>query len=279
MKRVDAHQHFWRLSRGDYAWLTPELRALYRDFEPSDLAPLLAENNVAATVLVQAAATEEETHFLFALARKHAFIQGVVGWTDFAAPDAAPRIAALAAAGGGMLKGLRPMIQDIADPHWVQRPELDAAFAAMIAHDLAFDALVKPAHIPALLARLARHPSLRTVIDHAAKPDIAHGGFDAWAPLLQRLARETGAYCKLSGLLTEARSGATADDFAPYVEHVFACFGPERVLWGSDWPVLDLASEYSAWLDMARGLVDRHAPGFAAKVFGENAVRFYRLQL
>lgn len=278
MKLVDAHQHFWRLSRGDYAWLTPELRALYRDFEPGDLAPLLAANNVAATVLVQAAATEEETHFLVELARKHSFIKGVVGWTDFAAPDAAQRIAALAAASGGVLKGLRPMIQDIADPDWVQRPELDAAFAAMIAHDLAFDALVKPAHIPALLARLARHPQLRTVIDHAAKPDITHGSFDAWAPSLECLARETGAYCKLSGLLTEARSGATLDDLAPYVEHVLACFGPERVLWGSDWPVLDLASDYPGWLDMARRLVGRYAPGFEAKVFGETAAQFYRLE-
>ena len=278
MKLVDAHQHFWRLSRGDYAWLTPELRALYRDFEPGDLAPLLAANNVAATVLVQAAATEEETHFLVELARKHSFIKGVVGWTDFAAPDAAQRIAALAAASGGVLKGLRPMIQDIADPDWVQRPELDAAFAAMIAHDLAFDALVKPAHIPALLARLARHPLLRTVIDHAAKPDITHGGFDAWAPSLERLARETGAYCKLSGLLTEARPGATLDDLAPYVEHVLACFGPERVLWGSDWPVLDLASDYPGWLDMARRLVSRYAPGFEAKVFGETAAQLYRLE-
>lgn len=278
MKLVDAHQHFWRLSRGDYAWLTPELRALYRDFEPGDLAPLLAANNVAATVLVQAAATEQETHFLVELARKHSFIKGVVGWTDFAAPDAAQRIAALGAASGGVLKGLRPMIQDIADPDWVQRPELDAAFAAMIAHDLAFDALVKPAHIPALLARLARHPLLRTVIDHAAKPDIAHGGFDAWAPSLERLARETGAYCKLSGLLTEARPGATLDDLAPYVEHVLACFGPERVLWGSDWPVLDLASDYPGWLDMARRLVGRYAPGFEAKVFGETAAQLYRLE-
>ena len=279
MTLVDAHQHFWRLSRGDYAWLTPELRALYRDFEPGDLASLLAENNIAATVLVQAAATEEETHFLFELARKHSFIKGVVGWTDFSAPDAAPRIAALAAAGAGVLKGLRPMIQDIADPDWVQRSHLDAAFAAMIAHDLAFDALVKPAHIPALLARLARHPPLRTVIDHAAKPDIVHGGFDAWAASLKRLARETGAYCKLSGLLTEARPGANVNDLAPYVEHIFACFGPERVLWGSDWPVLDLASDYSAWLDMARGMADRYAPGFAAKVFGETAAQFYRLEL
>lgn len=274
---VDAHQHFWRLSRGDYAWLTPELRVLYRDFEPADLAPLLAKYQVAATVLVQAAATEEETHFLFELAREHAFIQGVVGWTDFEAPDTARRIAALADAGAGKLKGLRPMVQDIADADWLMRSDLDSAFEAMIDRDLAFDALVRPRHFSALLTRLQRHPRLRAVIDHAGKPAIAQRGFDAWARPLERLARETGALCKLSGLLTEAAPGATAADLASYVGHVFACFGAERVLWGSDWPVLELASDYGAWLDQARNLVARHAPGCEAKVFGATAASFYRL--
>lgn len=276
---VDAHQHFWRLSRGDYAWLTPALHALYRDFEPADLAPLLAENHVGATVLVQAAATEEETRFLLELAREHTFIKGVVGWADFETPDAARRIASLAEVGAGKLKGLRPMIQDIADPEWVMRSDLDAAFTAMIDHDLAFDALVNPRHFSALLARLQRYPQLRVVIDHAGKPAIAQGGFEAWAQPLERLARETRAYCKLSGMLTEAAPGASADELAPYVEHVFTCFGPERVFWGSDWPVLDLTSNYGAWFDMARGLAARYAPGFEANVFGTNAAAFYRLDL
>ena len=276
---VDAHQHFWRLSRGDYAWLTPGLGALYRDFEPAKLAPLLAQNHVDATVLVQAAATEAETRFLFELAEKHAFVRGVVGWTDFTAPDTARRIAALAAAGRGKLKGLRPMIQDIADPDWVRDSGLDAAFEAMVEHDLAFDALVKPRHFPALLARLQRHPRLRTVIDHGGKPDIANGEFDVWASHLEKLAQETGAYCKLSGLLTEAAADATVEQLAPYVEHVFACFGPERVLWGSDWPVLNLASDYAGWLEQARLLVAWFAAGHEQPVFGATAASFYRLDL
>jgi len=274
---IDAHQHFWRLARGGYAWLTPDIGVLYRDFEPADLAPLLARNDVTASVVVQAAANEAETHFLFELAREHAFIKGVVGWTEFDAPDVARRIAALVAAGAGKLKGLRPMIQDIADGGWVARPRLDAAFAAMIDHGLVFDALVKPRHFGALLSRLQRQPQLRCVIDHAGKPDIAHDGFDAWARSLERLARETGACCKLSGLLTEAAPGATAADLAPYVEHVFACFGAERVLWGSDWPVLDLASDYGAWFAMARNLVASCATGFETQIFGANAVSLYRL--
>ncbi len=275
---VDAHQHFWRLSRGDYAWLTPELRPLYRDFEAGDLVPLLARSHVDATVVVQAAATEDETHFLLRLAERHAFINGVVGWVDFAAPDAARRIAALVDAGRGKLKGLRPMIQDIADPDWVRRRELDAAFTAMIEHDLAFDALVKPRHFPALLARLQRHPRLRAVVDHAGKPDIANGGFDAWAAGLEELARATGAYCKLSGLLTEAAPGAAAEHLAPYVEHVFACFGAERVIWGSDWPVLNLASDYAGWFGLAHALASRFAGGHEPAVFGATAASFYRLQ-
>lgn len=279
MTIVDAHQHFWRLARGDYAWLTPALGDLHRDFEPADLAPLLADNAIAATVLVQAAATEAETHFLFELAQRHPFVKGVVGWTDFAAADAASRIAALVAAGGGKLKGLRPMIQDIAQADWVVRADLDAAFEAMIAHDLVFDALVQPQHFAALRVRLQRHPRLRAVIDHAGKPDIAHGGFDDWAAGLHALASETGALCKLSGFLTEAAPGASADDLARYVEHVFACFGAERVLWGSDWPVLNLSCDYSAWLRMARTLVSRCAPGREAAVFGANATSVYRLDV
>jgi L-fuconolactonase len=276
---VDAHQHFWRLSRGDYTWLTPALGALYRDCEPADLEPLLAQNGVAASVLVQAAATEAETHFLLDLAKKYTFIKGVVGWTDFAAPGAAQRIAALVEAGAGKLKGLRPMIQDIADPDWVAQSALDAAFEAMIEHDLAFDALVKPAHFPALLERLRRHPQLRTVIDHAGKPDIVHHGFAAWASQIDMLAREPNANCKLSGLLTEAKDGAMVVDLAPYVERVFDSFGGGRVLWGSDWPVLNLASDYSAWFGMARDLVARHAAGHETAVFGGTAARVYRLDL
>ncbi|MFT3789649.1 MAG: amidohydrolase family protein [Rudaea sp.] len=278
MTLVDAHQHFWRLSRGDYAWLTSGLGALYRDFEPADLASLLVQRNIDATVLVQAAATEAETRFLFDLADKHAFIKGVVGWTDFAAPAAARRIAALVEAGRGKLRGLRPMIQDLADPQWVSRRELDAAFVAMIEHDLAFDALVRPQHFPALLVRLRRHPRLRAVIDHAGKPDIAQGEYEAWARQLETLAAESNANCKLSGLLTEARTGAAMEDLAPYVEHIFHCFGGGRVIWGSDWPVLTLASGYAAWFDMARDLVARCARGHESAVFGGTATRIYRLE-
>jgi L-fuconolactonase len=257
---IDAHQHFWDLARGDYGWLTPAAGVLYRTYLPADLAATLRANEVSATVVVQAAPSEAETHYLFELARVHPFIAGVVGWVDFDAPDAPRRIAALAAAGGEKLKGLRPMIQDIADPEWITKRSLDGAFEALIAHDLAFDALVRPIHLDALRTRLLRHPQLRAVLDHAGKP-------------------ETPIYCKLSGLLTEAGERDSLGDLAPYVASVFTSFGPERVLWGSDWPVLNSVSSYARWLELSRELIGRFARGQADDVLANNARRFYRLAL
>jgi len=274
---VDAHVHFWQLARGDYDWLTPELAALYRDFVPDDLTATLDAHGVEAIVAVQAAQTEAETRYLLQLARAQPRIAGVVGWVDFEANDAAARIAALCVEGDGLLKGLRPMVQDLADPQWLARPQLDPAFDALLQHDLAFDALVKPLHLPALQARLQRHPSLRVVIDHAAKPAIGGDGFAAWADGLAQLAQHPNVLCKLSGLLTELPADADAAAIEPYVAQVFACFGAQRVLWGSDWPVLTQRAGYGDWLAQAQALVARHAAGHAADVFAGTARRFYRL--
>ena len=274
---VDAHQHFWRLDRGDYGWLQPSLGALYRDYLPQELAPMLKTSNVDATVLVQAAATEGETRYLLELAAECPFVKGVVGWVDFERNDAPQRIAAMVAAGNGLLKGLRPMIQDIVDPEWVLRPQLNPAFNAMVEHGLSFDALVRPRHLSGLRERLQQHPSLRCVIDHAGKPDIAGDAFSAWADEMYRLAQDTEARCKLSGLLTEAGDDAGVEELELYAAHVFACFGPKRVLWGSDWPVLNNVCDYGQWLALAHELVKRHAPGNEAAVFGANAITFYSL--
>ncbi|MBV6862883.1 amidohydrolase family protein [Xanthomonas euvesicatoria] len=277
MSRVDAHLHFWHLARGDYHWLTPELAPLYRDFGPDDVSAALDAANVGHVVVVQAAATEAETCYLFELARDDARIAGVVGWVDFAAPDAAARIGALLHAGGGVLKGLRPMVQDITDVHWLASPALDAAFDALLAHDLAFDALIRAVHVPALQARLKRHPGLRVVVDHGGKPQIAAGEFVAWAAGMAALAQHPTVHCKLSGLLTEAARGAGVDALEPYVAHLFARFGAQRLLWGSDWPVLTLRADYAHWFALAQQLVTRHAAEHAAAIFGDNARTFYRL--
>jgi L-fuconolactonase len=277
--RVDAHQHYWSLQRGDYAWLSPGAGTLYRDFMPEELSPQLADCAVRATVLVQAAATEAETRFLFGLARDHASIAGVVGWVDFAANDVADRVRSLVREGDGKLKGVRPMIQDISDPKWLEDAALDAAFRALLEHDLAFDALVTPRHLQVLERRLRRHPTLRSVLDHAGKPDIAGGAFEPWSRQIEQLARNTSIHCKLSGLLAQAGPSAGAAELDAFVAWIFRCFGAGRVMWGSDWPVLTLRAPYREWLDMALALVNRHAPGHEQAVFGGNAIRFYGLDL
>lgn len=274
---VDAHQHFWQLERGDYDWLQPHQAELYRDCLPGDLQPLLEASGVGATVLVQAAASEAETRYLFELARSHAFVAGVVGWTDFEDPDVSRHIDHLVVESLGCLKGLRPMVQGLPSPHWLLQPTLDVAFEAMVEHGLVFDALVKPLHLPPLRSRLAQHPGLRVVIDHAGKPDISSGRFGHWADDIAAIASETGAFCKLSGLLTEAGTHASVDGLEPCVSHLFECFGPDRLLWGSDWPIVNLCSSYAQWLEMARELVRRHAGNASHKIFATNAIGLYSL--
>ncbi len=276
--RIDSHQHFWRLSRGDYGWLTPALGPIHRDFEPADLAPHLTEHDIAATILVQAAPTEAETRFLLDIAARTPFVAGVVGWADFEAPDAPARIAALAA--DPLLVGLRPMVQDIPDPHWLARPELAPAFAALNEHGLVFDALVKPPQIPALLALLARETQLPVVIDHGAKPDLTEPdltGADLaeWRDGIAALAARPNTACKLSGLVTEAGPDWSDATLAPAVAHLVACFGPERLLWGSDWPVATLRAAYGDWLAAARRLTATLTEPERAALFGGNVERLY----
>lgn len=268
---IDAHQHFWQIDRGDYGWLTPELKVLYRNFMPDDLAPLLAQTGVDGTILVQAAPTIAETEFLLQIADETPSVLGVVGWVDFAAATAAEDIARLAA--HPKLVGLRPMIQDISDDDWMLGADLTAAFEAMIEHNLVFDALVLPRHLGRLRELLARHPSLRTVIDHGAKPEIAAGAFDAWAADMMSLSEHSGVYCKLSGLVTEAGEGWTVESLTPYIAHLLDCFGPDHLIWGSDWPVLKLASDYTAWFDLVAAVMPDEPIKHA--VFGANAVAAY----
>jgi len=273
--RVDSHQHFWLLARGDYGWLTSEVAAIHRDHTPTDLEPLLRAARIGRTVLVQAAPTAAETDFLLRLAETTPFVAGVVGWVDFEADDAAHRVAALAAR--PKLVGLRPMIQDLADDRWMLGAAIRPAVAAMADEGLTFDALVKPRHIPILGEFAARYPALDIVIDHAAKPDIATGGFDDWARDIRDLAAETRLVCKLSGLVTEAAPGWSAQTLRPYVDVLVEAFGADRLMWGSDWPVLNLNGDYAAWMAVAEQLLAGLSETEREAVFGGTASVFYGL--
>jgi L-fuconolactonase len=275
--RIDAHQHFWSLARGDYGWLTPALGPIHRDFGPADLTPLLARHSIERTILVQAAPTQAETAFLLDIAAKTPFVAGVVGWTDFDASDVTERIATLA--DDPLLVGLRPMVQDIAaDDDWLARPELAPAFEAMITHGLVFDALLKPRHIAPMLAVLERHPDLACVIDHGAKPDLVTGDLTAWRDGMSALATHPRLICKLSGLVTEAGPDWTLETLRPVVEHLLASFGPERLIFGSDWPVVTLRASYAQWFEAAETLLTGLTEMQRAAVFGGNAAKLYLSQ-
>jgi L-fuconolactonase len=270
---IDAHQHFWTLERGDYGWLTPALGAIYRDFGPEDLRPLLDRHGIERTILVQAAPTETETRFLLDLAARTPFVAGVVGWADFDAPDAPRRIAALAA--DPLLVGLRPMVQDIADDDWLLRASLAPSVRALIEHGLVLDALVLPRHLSRLAVMIDRHPGLGVIVDHAAKPHIRERRLDPWRADLVAVAARPNVTCKLSGLATEAAVDWTVEDLRPVVEHLLAAFGPQRLLWGSDWPVVNLAGGYARWREAALGMLAGLPESERAAILGLNAARVY----
>lgn len=269
--RIDAHHHLWRIADRAGQWPPPDLAAIHRDFTLDDLAPVLAAAGIDGTVLVQTLEDEAETDAMLALAARAPVIRGVVGWTDLKAPDAPARIARLAR--DPHLKGLRPMLQDNPDDSWIADPLLAPAVDAMVAHDLAFDALVRPRQLDALLTFATRHPTLRIVVDHGAKPEIAAGGTPGWREAMAALAARPNVRCKLSGLLTEAGTRG-AEAVRPCAEAILDLFGPARVLWGSDWPVLNLAGSYEGWL---RQCLDLVPPAHHDAVFGANAVSFYKL--
>lgn len=272
---VDAHFHCWQLARGDYGWLTPALAPIYRDVAVPDWQAQSAPHGVTGGVLVQAAPTEAETAFLLAQAEAHPAVLGVVGWVDLAAGDAPARIEKLAR--HPRLKGLRPMLQDIDDAQWILQPALAPALQAMVDADLVFDALVKPVHLPHIETLAGRYPDLRIVIDHAGKPDIAADHWQPWADGMARLASHTSAFCKLSGLMTEAGPTPVPGAVQPWARHVLACFGADRLLWGSDWPVLELAGSYAQWWAETQQLLAPLSPQAQHAVMDGNARRLYRL--
>ncbi|WP_244631109.1 amidohydrolase family protein [Aureimonas sp. ME7] len=273
---IDSHQHFWLTSRGDYTWMGEHVAPLLRDFMPDDLAPLLRRTGIERTVVVQAAETEAETDFLLDIAARTPFVAGVVGWLDFDSDTFGERLARYEA--NPWLVGLRPMLQDHPDDRFILRPRVLDNLAGLAETRLAFDILVFPRHLPHVAEALGEVPSLRAVVDHLAKPAIAAGEIDPWREGMAALARFPNVSCKVSGMVTEAGADWSLDDLAPYVDHVVACFGEDRLLFGSDWPVATLAASYGEVAHAARALLGRHlGPEGLRKVFGGNAETFYRL--
>ncbi|MEP1354820.1 MAG: amidohydrolase family protein [Tateyamaria sp.] len=279
--KIDAHQHFWQPLRGDYDWMPQDNATLNHAYGPHDLAPTLDVLGIDGTVLVQAAATVQETEYMLGLADATPFIKGVVGWVDFEDPSHLGHLKRLAA--HPKFLGVRPMIQDIPDVNWMLRDDVQWAYGALVDLDLTFDALGFPQHLPNFLTLMQRYPDMRVVYDHCMKPQIrdAQAGQDAfsqWADGMSALAEHTSGVCKFSGLITETDDGWTSDDVRPFAEHVLSAFGPARVMWGSDWPVCRLKAEYGDWHGLAKQLTETLSEPERADVFGGTATRFYRLE-
>ncbi len=273
---LDAHHHFWDPLLADYPWMTDDVAAIRRRFGPDDLQPLLRGQGVDGTVLVQARASLDETRLLLETAEATPFVLGVVGWIDLTDPEAAPVLAELR---GRQLVGIRHQVQDEPDSAWLLRSDVQRGIAAVGAAGLAYDLLVRSAELPAAYETARRHPGVRFVVDHLAKPPLRGGDTGSWAEGLESLAGLPNVTCKLSGLVTEAdpstwRKGGLVE----YHRRAIEWFGPERCMFGSDWPLCLLAAEYGEVLDLLLRALEDLGAAERAEVLGGTAVRTYRLE-
>ncbi|MFM9593747.1 amidohydrolase family protein [Streptomyces scabiei] len=278
---VDAHHHVWDLSVRDQDWITgPELAPLRRDFTLRDLEPQARAAGVTATVLVQTVTVPEETPEFLALAAGSDLVAGVVGWTDLTSAEAGAALAGLREQPGGEhLVGIRHQVQGEPDPRWLVRPDVLRGLAAVAEAGLVYDLLVKPHQLPAAVEAAARLPHLTFVLDHAAKPPVASGELRPWAGEIRRLAALPNTVCKLSGLVTEADwKNWSVAGLRPYADTLLDAFGPHRLMFGSDWPVCRLASDYREVIDTAQELLSGLGPAEHREVFAGTAVRVYGLR-
>jgi len=275
--RIDAHQHFWRYNPMEYAWISDEMATLRRDFLPEDLEPALDSVGFDGAVAVQARQSLKETRWLLELAGRHGFIRAVVGWVDLRSPDLPSQLESLAQ--HRKLAGVRHVIQDEADDDFMMRPEFRRGIAQLVDFNLTYDLLLYPKHLPVALKLVEEFPDQPFVLDHIAKPRIADRLLSPWKEQITAMASFPNVYCKLSGMLTEARWREwQPDDFRPYLDTVFEAFGSARLMIGSDWPVCLLSADYGqamhVVIDYLRGLPAEAQAG----VLGENCARFYSIE-
>ncbi|WP_198535022.1 amidohydrolase family protein [Streptomyces natalensis] len=274
--RIDAHHHLWDLGRRDQPWMDgPWADPIRRSYALSDLTPQLTAHGFAGTVLVQSSASYAETAELLALAAADGPVRGVVGWADLTDPGLADVLAAQPRGPGGLV-GIRHQVQDEPDPDWLTRPEVLRGLGEVAEAGLVYDLLVTPRELPAAEAAVRALPGLSFVLDHAGKPAVARGDWQPWADRTAALARHPNVSGKLSGLVTEADHAAwRPQQILPYARHVLDAFGPDRLLFGSDWPVCTLAADYDDVLALAESATARLTPAERAAVFGGTAGRVY----
>ena len=274
--RIDAHQHFWDLDRFEYPWMPPAPSILRRAFLPGDLAPILEEHRFDGTVLVQAHTSLAETRWFLELADENVFILGVVGWCDLTGERVGDTLDELQR--HPLLKGIRHPVHDEDDVRWLVRDDVIRGLCELARRGIPYDLLLRPIHLPLVPLLAERVPDLRMVIDHIAKPLIASHIFDGWAEDMARAAQIPQVSCKISGMITEADpENWTADDLRPYVQHVMSLFPPERLMFGSDWPVCLLAGRWKQVLAAFTQAIGPQPEYVREHLLGKSAAEFYGL--
>lgn len=275
--RIDAHQHFWNYSAAEYPWIGAGLERLARDYLPSDLEPLLAAEQIDGSVAVQARQSVEESLWLLALAKAHPLVKGVVGWVDLRSDRVGDDLRVLAA--NPTFVGVRHVVQDEPDPRFVLGEGFIRGLRQLRQHGLTYDLLLYPTQLPAAIELVELLPEQPFVVDHLAKPRIVAGEIDGWGRDIRAIARHDNVCCKVSGLVTEAvRRGWKRDDFTPYLDVVLEAFGPERLMFGSDWPVCLLAGEYADVAAIPRDYFSRLSATEQRMIWGDTAAGFYGLK-
>jgi L-fuconolactonase len=280
MKIIDSHRHFWDPSRGDYFWMPKDNKILNRKYNLEDLVKDSTSIDLYKTVLVQAAATNAETEYMLNIAENSELVSGVVGWVNFENPNQLEQLKIFAK--NPKFVGVRPMIQDISDENWVLNKNFDIFFKTIIDLDLCFDALGFPIHLNNFLIIASRYPSLRFIIDHLMKPKICKNDkeeFDHWKNMMNKLSKLDNVYCKFSGMVTEACENWTENDLKPYSNEILKMFTDKKILWGSDWPVCKLRTDYMEWFNISQSLTNNLSLVQKQNIFYENAIKFYKLKI
>ena len=275
--RIDSHQHFWLHRHFDYPWMDKSNSVVYRDYLPENLKPLLRENNIDQTIAVQASPTLEETDFLLALAKDNFFIAGVVGWLDLESEHFPDQLEQYCKYSGFV--GIRPAVELIDDIRWLVRPSVLRSLQEIAKKKIPLDLIVWPQHLPSVIEMLTKIPDLLGVIDHLAKPNIQDNCLQPWKTHITEISKYPGLHCKLSGMFPRANlSIDISKQVQPFVSHLLRCFGEDRLMFGSDWPVCLTSSDYKSSIEVIKKTVSCHlSTKVETAIFGGNAIKFYRL--
>lgn len=274
--KIDAHQHFWRYSSQEYGWIDSQMAVLKKDFLPANLAPLLDAAGIEGTVAVQARQTLAETGWLLELAGQSPLIKGVVGWVELRSPNLAEQLQKFSRR--PKFKGVRHVVQDEPDDRFMLGSDFVRGIGLLAEFDLTYDILIYPKHLPVACQLVDKFPRQPFVLDHIAKPLIKNNILTPWEADIRRLAEFPNVYCKVSGMVTEANwQQWQPADFWPYLDVVFEAFGPQRLMFGSDWPVCALAGSYAQVVSLLADYTRRLSAAEQAAVWGQTAQRFYGL--